>query len=103
MSNKCPNMGYYCYGSSEMNRTETMTMSNQFTRFDEMIKDMPTDLPLERRASTNFNDTLLYTYTSGTTGLPKPAKVKNYRYIQLATNCRYMTALKVRTRIESWK
>ena len=38
-------------------------------------------VPQSVQTCTNFNDKLLYIFTSGTTGLPKAAVIKNSRYL----------------------
>ena len=49
---------------------------------DKELANYPTDpVPTSVQTCSNFNDKLLYIFTSGTTGLPKAAVIKNSRYI----------------------
>ena len=44
-------------------------------------------VPQSVQTCTNFNDKLLYIFTSGTTGLPKAAVIKNSRQVHRVPQC----------------
>ncbi|VDM75156.1 unnamed protein product [Strongylus vulgaris] len=52
---------------------------------DELLPTQPTSQPIPLRQMT-FQDPLCYIFTSGTTGMPKPAVIKHFRYFYIATS-----------------
>ena len=50
----------------------------------ELANSSTEPVPMSVQTCSNFNDKLLYIFTSGTTGLPKAAVIKNSRFVPLA-------------------
>ncbi|KAH3830495.1 hypothetical protein DPMN_103739 [Dreissena polymorpha] len=77
------NMSIYIQGSSSNKNTN-------FKRLDELTKNVSADdIPREWRAKKTVHDPALYIFTSGTTGLPKPAvlSVKKASASYLLSQC----------------
>lgn len=56
-------------------------VNNSEVDLDKELTNYPTDpVPASVQTCSNFNDKLLYIFTSGTTGLPKAAVIKNSRF-----------------------
>ena len=57
-----------------------ITENSQIVNLDvELVNSSVEKVPQSIQTCTNFNDKLLYIFTSGTTGLPKAAVIKNSR------------------------
>ncbi len=66
--------------SSINSDTPDLVKSNA-SDLDAELANSPVEcVPRSVQTCTNFNDKLLYIFTSGTTGLPKAAVIKNSRY-----------------------
>ncbi|VDK45405.1 unnamed protein product [Cylicostephanus goldi] len=52
---------------------------------DDLLRTQPTSQPVATREMT-FQDPLCYIFTSGTTGMPKPAIIKHFRFFYIATS-----------------
>jgi acyl-coenzyme A synthetase/AMP-(fatty) acid ligase len=69
--------------SSINSDTPDLVKSNA-SDLDAELANSPVEcVPRSVQTCTNFNDKLLYIFTSGTTGLPKAAVIKNSRYCRL--------------------
>ncbi|KAK5971750.1 Long-chain fatty acid transport protein 4 [Trichostrongylus colubriformis] len=51
---------------------------------DQLLLEQPSSQPTTQRRM-SFRDPLCYIFTSGTTGMPKPAVIKHFRYFYMAT------------------
>ena len=62
--------------------TQIVIPSGEVVDLEKELTNSPTDpVPLSVQTCSNFNDKLLYIFTSGTTGLPKAAVIKNSRLV----------------------
>lgn len=69
---------------SNENVTNLVKDVSQIANLDSELANSSIDpVPQSVQTCTNFNDKLLYIFTSGTTGLPKAAVIKNSRYANL--------------------
>ncbi|RCN48371.1 AMP-binding enzyme [Ancylostoma caninum] len=73
------------------------TQVNQFVKpTDTLLPSQPTSQPTALRQMT-FQDPLCYIFTSGTTGMPKPAVIKHFRYFYIATSGECAFGIKPKT------
>ena len=70
-------------GGDETSKLQAQDDSQIIDLDVEIINSSMEDVPQSVQTCTNFNDKLLYIFTSGTTGLPKAAVIKNSRYVML--------------------
>ncbi|EPB79460.1 AMP-binding enzyme [Ancylostoma ceylanicum] len=63
---------------------------------DTLLPSQPTSQPTALRQMT-FQDPLCYIFTSGTTGMPKPAVIKHFRYFYIATSGECAFGIKPKT------
>lgn len=59
----------------------------------ELVNSSIDSVPVSVQKCTNFNDKLLYIFTSGTTGLPKAAVIKNSRFYFYCAGMFYLNNL----------
>lgn len=68
--------------------------SEKAVRLDlELVNSSVNPVPHSVQKCTNFNDKLLYIFTSGTTGLPKAAVIKNSRFYFYCAGMYYLNNL----------
>lgn len=77
-----------------MSGPSTANISEKAVRLDlELVNSSIDPVPVSVQKCTNFNDKLLYIFTSGTTGLPKAAVIKNSRFYFYCAGMYYLNNL----------
>jgi solute carrier family 27 fatty acid transporter 1/4 len=69
-------MGYFCLGDNISEESKEIPSRPLHKLLEEASAEDPINL-----TKGNFNDKLYYIFTSGTTGLPKAAVIRNHRFI----------------------
>uniref|UniRef100_A0A336MUP2 Very long-chain fatty acid transport protein n=1 Tax=Culicoides sonorensis TaxID=179676 RepID=A0A336MUP2_CULSO len=85
------------YVYDELN--DTIESLNEKTNYKRKINEISVEIEDFDRTNLNSHDVLLYVYTSGTTGLPKPVIVTHARFMKLAMDGYYMYPLYKNDRI----
>ena len=94
IASECPDLKLYHSGANQPTNGHRTHIPAESVNLDlELINSSTDVVPESVQKCTNFNDKLLYLYTSGTTGMPKAAVIKHSRFYFYPAGVWYMIGL----------
>ena len=94
IKSECADLRLYHSGPNKPTNGHRSHIPSDSVNLDlELINSSTEVVPESVQKCTNFNDKLLYLYTSGTTGMPKAAVIKHSRFYFYPAGVHYMIGL----------